>query len=381
MSDIMRTKEYFLKMIAAILCEQSIPSCPDDVNPSQLCKLASKNKVQGFLYLAIKNGSVTVPASVEASFKQVYMTNLMRDVTQSEERENIRKHFSEENIDFMFLKGSHLKELYPAPEIRYMVDMDILVHEKDLKKGQDFLLSQGFEQVMNNGKDIIFGKKPFLTIELHQMLFVEDYFMHDYFTDTWKRSERVSEHEYKMSINDLYVYVLAHLAEHYLEAGSCFRPMMDLFLMEKKLSETLDFNYINKQFKEIGIDRFAENVRNLYNCMFSDGEYDDDLETMENYIVLGAPVENADEVARAALTKKSKGKRLIETIFPSLKHMKLRYSILEKLPILLPIFWIVRIFEFVLSNDKNSKNKFNKISNVDKKSTEIMRDIFEKSGF
>ena len=37
MSDIMRTKEYFLKMIAAILCEQSIPSCPDDVNPSQLC--------------------------------------------------------------------------------------------------------------------------------------------------------------------------------------------------------------------------------------------------------------------------------------------------------------------------------------------------------
>ena len=381
MSDIMRTKEYFLKMIAAILCEQSIPLCPEDVDSSQLCKLASKNAVQGFLYLAIKNGSVTVPASIEASFKQVYMTNLMRDVTQSDERENIRKRFSDESIDFMFLKGSHLKELYPAPEIRYMVDMDVLVHEKDLKKGQEILLSQGFEQIMNNGKDIVFAHRPFLTIELHQMLFVEEYFMHDYFTDTWKRAEKVSKHEYKMSTNDLYVYVLAHLAEHYLEAGSCFRPMMDLFLMEKKLSEHLDFNYINKQFEALGIEKFALKIRKLYKCMFEGGEYNDDLITMENYIVLGAPVKNADEAARAAFTKKTKGKRLIETIFPSLKHMKLRYSILEKLPILLPFFWIVRIFEFVLSNDKNSKNKFNKISNIDEKSMETMRDIFDKSGF
>ncbi len=380
MSEIMKTKEYFLKMIAAILCEQSVPLCPDDVDLSQLCKLASKNAVQGFLYLAIKSGSVTVSASTESSFKQVYMTNLMRDVTQSEERENIRKHFSEANIDFMFLKGSHLKELYTAPEIRYMVDMDILVPSKDLEKGQKILLSQNFEQIMNNGKDIVFGKKPFLTIELHQMLFVEDYFMHDYFTDAWKRAEKVSEHEYKMSTNNLYVYVLAHLAEHYLEAGSCFRPMMDLFLMERKLSENLDFNYINKQFKEIGIDRFAEKVRNLYNCMFSDGEYDDDLKTMENYIVLGAPVKNADEAARVAVTKKSRKKRLIEAIFPSLRHMKLRYSILKKLPILLPLFWIVRIFEFIFTNKENSKNKFNKISNVDEQSTQIMRDIFKKSG-
>ena len=86
---------------------------------------------------------------------------------------------------------------------------------------------------MNNGKDIVLVKKPFLTIELHKMLFVEDYFMHDYFSSVWDRVEKSSDFEYKMPINDLYVYTLAHLAEHYLEAGSCFRPLMDLYLMEK----------------------------------------------------------------------------------------------------------------------------------------------------
>ena len=372
----MRTKEYFLKMIAAILCEQSIPLCPEDVDSSQLCKLASKNAVQGFLYLAIKNGSVTVPASIEASFKQVYMTNLMRDVTQSDERENIRKRFSDESIDFMFLKGSHLKELYPAPEIRYMVDMDVLVHEKDLKKGQEILLSQGFEQIMNNGKDIVFAHRPFLTIELHQMLFVEEYFMHDYFTDTWKRAEKVSKHEYKMSTNDLYVYVLAHLAEHYLEAGSCFRPMMDLFLMEKKLSDKLDFTYINQQFERIGIAGFGKKIRRLCDCMFAGGIYDDDLKTMENYIVLGAPVKDAEAAAKIASSKKSKIARYIEIAFPDYTSMVARYPTLKKVPFLLPFFWIHRIVKLIFTKDKTASKKRQQLAETDQNSVEIMREIF-----
>ena len=110
----------------------------------------------------------------------------MRDTAQVEERRFIRKKFSEENIDFIFLKGSHLKELYPVPEIRYMVDMDVLVHPKDLEKGSRIMLEQGFEQYKDNDKDIIFTKKPCLTIELHQMLFIEDYFMHEHFVDVWE---------------------------------------------------------------------------------------------------------------------------------------------------------------------------------------------------
>lgn len=379
MQDKMLTKKYFLEMVSASIKGLPISPCPEEVDTNFLYKLSVRNAVQGILYLAVQSGAVTLSAETEAKLKKSYMTVLAREATQQEEIEYIRNAFNEENIEFMFLKGTHLKSLYPTPQMRFMVDMDILVKEESMNKGGKLILAHGFTQEMNNGKDIVLVKKPFLTIELHRMLFVEDYFMHNYFTSVWDRVERISGLEYKMPINDLYVYTLAHLAEHYLEAGSCFRPLMDLYLMEKIYSE-LDFEYINEQFKKISIEKFAVKIRQLCKCAFDNAEYNDDLITMENYIVFGAPVNNAEEVSRVALTKQTKSQRLLNSLFPGLRHMKLRYSILEKLPFLLPFFWVVRIFEFFFKKNSEISTKKDKISNVDSESVDIMREIFEKSG-
>ena len=375
----MPIKKYFLEMVSASIKGLPIPSCPENISGELIYKLSVRNAVQGILYLAVQSGAVTLSAETESKLQKSYRTILAREATQQEEIEYIRNAFNEENIEFMFLKGTHLKSLYPTPQMRFMVDMDILVKEESMNKVGKLILARGFTQEMNNGKDIVLVKKPFLTIELHRMLFVEDYFMHNYFKSVWNRVELVNGFEYKMPVNDLYVYTLAHLAEHYLEAGSCFRPLMDLYLMEKTYSE-LDFEYINEQFKELGIEKFAVKIRQLYKCAFDGADYNDDLITMENYIVFGAPVNNAEEVSRVALTKQTKSQRLLNSLFPSLRHMKLRYSILEKLPFLLPFFWVVRIFEFFFKKNSEISNKKDKISNVDSESVDIMKEIFEKSG-
>ena len=379
MQDKMLTKKYFLDMVSASIKGLPVPVCPENISSEFIYKLSVRNAVQGILYLAVQSGAITLSSEIQAKLQKSYMAILAREATQQEEIEYIRNVFNEENIEFMFLKGTHLKALYPTPEMRFMVDMDILVKEQSMNKGSDLILARGFTQEMNNGKDIVLVKKPFLTIELHKMLFVEEYFMHDYFSSVWDRVEKSSDFEYKMPINDLYVYTLAHLAEHYLEAGSCFRPLMDLYLMEKSY-DNLDFDYINEQFKVIGIDKFAMKIRQLYKCIFDDAEYNDDLVTMENYIVFGAPVNNASEVSRAVRTSKSKSERFLESAFPKLKHMKLKYPILEKMPFLLPIFWIVRFFEFVFLKKESIKQKQSAIKNVDNESENIMKDIFEKSG-
>ena len=96
-----------------------------------------------------------------------------------------------------------------------MVDMDILVKKEDVLRAEKLLTERGFSREMNNGKDIVLINPPFLTVELHNMLFIESDSRHDYFTDVWKRAVKCGEHEYKMTDNDLYIYVMAHLAEHY----------------------------------------------------------------------------------------------------------------------------------------------------------------------
>lgn len=380
MQNIMQTKEYFLSVVSAALTGKPLPPKPDNVDFADVYRLAARNAVQGLFYLAFLPKKDDVPTEVFARLEKAYQLECVRETAQQAFLKELRADFTAADIDFMLLKGTHLKSLYPQPEMRFMVDMDVLVRENSIEKAKEILLKKGLKLNFDNGKDILFMKKPFLTVELHRSLFQEEYFMFPYFSGAWERTEQVGGTEYKMPANDLYVYTLAHLAEHYLEAGSCFRPMMDLFLMEKAYENTLDFAYIDKQFSEIGILEFANNVRRLAKAMFDGAVRDDTLLLMENYIVLGPPVQNATAASTAATSQKSKARRIFETLFPKYRHMALKYPILKKLPFLLPIFWLIRIFQYAFTKDKRLIAKREQIKNADQKSADTMQQIFEKSG-
>ncbi|MCH5191169.1 MAG: nucleotidyltransferase family protein [Oscillospiraceae bacterium] len=380
MADYLHTKEYFLKLVAASICGDTAPTAPEDIDYSQLARLAFSNSVQTVLYLSVKDKKPdSFPEEHYKKLRTSYMTNLMREASQSEESAELREIFTAENIDFMLLKGSHLKALYPVSEMRFMVDMDILVREKDLERARDIVLSRGYHLKMNNSKDIVLIKEPFLTVEVHKSLFTEEYFMHGYFANVWERAEQTDTNEYKMSANDLYVYTLAHLTEHYTSAGSCFRPMMDLYLMEKRIP-SLNFEYITEQFRTIGIEKFAQNIRQLCKCMFEGAPKDKTMEIMENYIVLGPPVKNADVASKAATSQKSKAKRIFETAFPNFKHMALKYPLLKKAPFLLPAYWVIRLFSYLFSSDKSVVRHRKGLISSNKNDADIMQSIFKESG-
>lgn len=380
MQNTIQTKEYFIKIVAAMLAGTPVPPLPDDIDFALLCKIAFRNSAQSLLYLAFREQKDSLPSDAFARLEKSYQAGLMREATQQEELLFLRTSFSAENIDFMLLKGTHLKALYPVSEMRFMVDMDVLVHERDIERAKNLILSRGFQINLNNGKDIVFTKKPFLTIELHRSLFQKNYFMYPYFSAVWDWAIPLHAHEYSMAENDQYVYALAHLAEHYTAAGECFRPVMDLFLMEQKYADKLDFTYINAQFQTLGIEKFAENIRTLGKAMFANGPKDKTIDLMENFVTLGPPVQNAMAASQAAVSKKSKGRRLFESAFPSFRHMALKYPVLQKLPILLPIYWLIRLVQYTFTKDKAIIRKRKEFQNADQKSADILEKIFQDSG-
>lgn len=380
MQNTMQTKEYFLQIVAASLSGDPVPPLPSDVDFSMLCKLAYRNAVQSILYLALRAQKENIPTDIFARLEKSYQAGLMREAAQQAELHFLREALTQAQIDFLLLKGTHLKSLYPTPEMRFMVDMDVLVHEQDIIRAKEIILSRGFHVEFDNGKDLVLIKKPFLTIELHRSLFQPNYALYPYFSQVWNRVERVSEQEYSMPPNDLYVYTLAHLAEHYTTAGSCFRPVMDLFLMEQHFGDQLDFSYIDAQFCALGIAEFADNIRMLGKAMFAGSTKNDTLRLMENYITLGPPVQNAAAAAEAANTKESKPVRMLKTAFPGYRHMRLRYPILKKLPFLLPVFWLLRFVKYTFTKDAHIVRKREALKNVDQKSSDVMESIFRRSG-
>ncbi len=373
MSELIKTKEYLLKAVGAVINSDEIPKMPEGVNARLLLELIVKNSLQAIGYLALKGQDFEYNDRLERSYRTV----VAREISQQAEADRIRKDFSDNGIDFMFLKGSHLKRLYPAPELRFMADTDVLVRSDDVERAKKILLSHGFEQKTNNGKDVAFTKKPFLTIELHNTLFVEKYYMYDYFLSVWDKAQKIGEHEYAMTDSDMYIYTTAHLAEHFTTGGACFRPTMDIYLMRKKMSDNLDFQYIEKEFEKLSLEDFARKIERVADCMFGNSEKDSSLEVTENFIVLGPPVKNTG-VASIDGKDRSKAEMLLISLFPSLKHMQLLFPVLKKAPVLLPLFWAVRLLERLFS--RTARKKLAKIKNADKKDLEIMDRIYRESG-
>ena len=166
MQNVMHTKEYFLSVISAVLCGTPVPPKPENVDFADIYRLSARNAVQGFFYLAFSPLQDTVPEEIFARLKKAYQLECVRETAQQAFLKELRADFTAEGIDFMLLKGTHLKSLYPQPEMRFMVDMDVLVREKSIEKAKEILIKRGLALHFDNGKDIVFQKKPFLTAEL-----------------------------------------------------------------------------------------------------------------------------------------------------------------------------------------------------------------------
>lgn len=240
MPKIMEAKADLLAVVRAALHGTAAPDANTFSDFSAVCRLARRNCVQSMVYLTLKSQKDALPAEDFTRLEKSFQAAVLRETAQQSFLCALREKFDAAGIDFMLLKGTHVKALYPAAEMRFMVDMDVLVREADVERAQEILLGCGLSLHLDNGKDIIYMRPPFLTVELHRALFQKEDDLYPHFLDAWARAEPLGAHEYKMSDEELYIYTLAHLAEHYTTAGSCFRPVMDLYLLEQKTA--LDFS-------------------------------------------------------------------------------------------------------------------------------------------
>lgn len=74
---------------------------------------------------------------------------------------------------------------------------------------------------------------------------------------------------------------------------------------------------------------------------FGDAKDDKALFVMQQYIVLGPPIQNAGAVAENM--ESTRFSAFMRMAFPPLKVMVKNYPVLKRLPLLLPFYWLVRL--------------------------------------
>ncbi len=359
-------------------------SLAENISLDKVFKIAVKHNVANMAYYGAINCGID-SAAIEMQWLFPYVCNrIAAGERQLYELNTLFKLFDENGIDYMPLKGTILKYIYPKPDMRTMGDADVLIRMEQYNKIEEIMKNQKFSFVKDNINEIVWNKNGILYLELHRYLVApahKDLFK--LFGDGWKLSKLAesSNTRYEMSDEDTYLFLFVHFAKHYRAGGIGIRQAVDLWIYRKSKPK-LDEEYLKKTLTKLKMYDFYKNTCGMLETWFEDKPSTEMSDFLTNYIYSSGNFGTSESYATAKVVRDSKTKGSIEkafftkvfgTIFLSYSAMCKKYPILIKLPILLPVMWVVRAFDVVFIKKKKISDysidakAFDKVKNFEEK--------------
>lgn len=346
----------------------------DEFSLNSLVEVTNKHNIFTLVFYGLHNYNFPMKEELEKQLQNVAIISTCISEQQLYYIKKISALFNENNIDYMFLKGSVLKHSYPQPEIRRMGDIDILIKEAQYSKISEVLKSLGFVFKYESNHEIVWTKNN-IVIELHKILmpsYNKD--MHKYFGNGWKRAIKTGEHSYTFSDEDMLIYIFSHFAKHYRDAGIGIMHMCDLYVFLK--SKELNEDYVCKELRALKLYDFYCNIKRTLDVWFENENSNEITDHITTVIFNSGTYGLKDNgIISSALKEKKKIDNIVlarihriwQRILPSYRGMKTKYQILKKFPILLPVFWVIRLIDIFFFKRKEISKNLNDICVVSEK--------------
>lgn len=322
---------------------------------------AKKHQILPMLYYGVQYSGITLPAEIMQFLELATFKNISVSQNQLYALEQIYKAFDENEIDYMPLKGSVLKFVYPKPEMRPMGDADILIRQEQYEKIRILMQKSGFTEGRESSYDYAWDKPSTLHLELHKHLVPVNYKdFYSYYDNPWRLAHNVKNNRYILNDEDNYIFIFTHYAKHYRARGVGIRHILDIYVFLSQ-NKNMNFSYIDKELEKMGLLKFYKNTIHTINVWFGEEHADTISDFITNKIFSSGSFGKSEylNISNAVITSKSakslggiKFKQLFNMIFLPYSNMCLLYPCLKKLPVLLPIFWVVRAVYAVFNKRK-----------------------------
>ena len=357
----------------ALKGEKASPS--EDFDYSRLYEFAIRQQIIPLLYYGARSDVRFLSSTDADKVKHAALYSAAVSDHQMQEVEKLCDEFDKKGVDYMKLKGTVLKKLYPCSEMRVMGDADILIREEQRELIEGIMLSFGYTFKVDGEYEWVWTKGV-VKIELHKKVISSnsrDFFA--YFDTGWKLANKKNGRscEYVMSSEDEFVYLVTHFARHYRYSGIGIRHAVDIYIYMESHYD-LDMDYVNRALKKLGIDRFFANICKMLDVWFGDAECDEVSEFLTNKIFGNGAfgTKKTSQKSQALVLSKgtdvkgAKRKKMIVLIFPPYKNMCPAYPWIKGRAWLLPVAWVYRIIKVLLfkrdkirihRNDMKSINK------------------------
>lgn len=379
--------KYIVELVRSVLEERNPQVDGTKVDFERLFKLAEIHYVTGICYRAVKDVE-GVPEGVLSKMRKSYDMTCAKEAIQEIEVKILLDRLETEGIKHMPLKGFILKNIYPRPDMRLSADVDILIDCEKTDEIEEIMKSLGYTPMTKGVHHDVYHKKPVMNVEMHKKLMSELVDIYDYFKEPWSKAVRKEgkHYEYMQSIEDFYIYQMGHLYKHYSKGGAGIRSVLDTYIYLKKYGDVLDRDYLEKEFEKMGILDFVLNYEQLSFNWFEKGQVEDDQSLYilssgvfgtRHHSVLSNTIKKSSEEDSI---KKLRFKYLVNRVFLPYDNMKIMYPVLNKAPVLLPVYWVVRIARFLVKGKTTIKDEFEVVGAINEDNLRKMKEIKKESG-
>ncbi len=384
--------KYFLMLMQSVLNSTPAPAPEEKVDWDKLYNIALKHSLAGMFYYAIEklDESQRPQADFMPYLKQMYREQIVADLNLTLETQRMLEELSLAGIKCLPVKGITTKADYPVAHLRTMCDVDVLCEPENRLKAEKIFLENGYKKESVGEKDTSYRKEEILHFELHTSLLSKASPAYEYFGKVWERvSFKENSNIASMTLEDTYIFMLEHLANHVAYGGAGIRMYMDVYMFLQKHADELNREYVDKVLTRISLADFEKKTVLISNNWFSaqeeivvDSEYARFIfnsctygRASVSFISDNLRNKQGDSAAKNGI------KRIARKIFPKLSWMRLRFKAVDKVPLLYPVFVPVHLFDrFFIRKDINTSNFGNYFTSSESEEAKYLVKVFTDLG-
>lgn len=386
-------EKYLLTLLCCVIDDTDPPVPPEELDWLKLYHLALHHGVSAMLCHSIKRlgDEQRPPQGIMASFYLDVKKAIAKEATQHAGAEEILSAFEQNAIRSIPLKGWLLKHLYPLPYMRVMADIDFLFLSEDTQQVEQLMLDMGYTLKSNAENHDVYYRMPYMNIEMHHMLVAADSPYSDYLKNIWDKASVIPgrKYTYELPKEDVYIYLLIHIAKHYAACGIGIRSFMDIWLYHRCYHEDMDWGYVCDQLDYIGLRQFADRVWGMCEVCFGNAQSDALYDEMLDYVISSGSYGTRRQTLLYSISRKRIGKETVAwtktryylgVFFPSIKIIKNFYPHVERYPFLLPFYWGIRGIKCLFIKSRHTFHVVRSIHSVPEKEIKRKANLNRKSG-
>ncbi|MCI8307065.1 MAG: nucleotidyltransferase family protein [Lachnospiraceae bacterium] len=299
-------------------------------------------------------------------------------------REQVLTAMEAAGIWYMPLKGSVLQYMYPCYGMRQNGDVDILYDVSCHKKLRRVMENLGFRtEELNKKYHDVFVKPTAGCFEMHGRLFDKaSPTLCQYYRGVRDRLivDEGLEYGRHFSDEDFYIYMIAHMYRHYLNAGAGFRYLADIYVYIWKKGDALDWNYVTSEADKLGMASFEAKMRALSRKIFGENALSNPpaLTEKEKTLLADFALSGVYGTSKGLVERKMqemhidggtpgaavRRRYIVRRLFPDMDWYRRHKPFLAKHKVCIPFFLVYRVFRQLFRYRKSLKTELGALRDI-----------------